>query len=74
MVKGYDAAKRSMFSKYLRSNPDNPTTPPTEEAVRWGLQGAEHGERDRLWCNPTANPPVFTVPTFFKTKTGYGGT
>ena len=71
MVKGYDAAKRIGFSKLLKSNPDNPTTPPTEEAVQWGLKGAEEGERDRIACNPKATPPTFTVPLFFKKKTDY---
>ena len=71
MVKGYNAVKRVGFSELLRSNPDNPTTPPSDEAVRWGLKGAEEGERDRISCNPKATPPIFTVPLFLKKKTGY---
>lgn len=71
MVKGYNAVKRVGFSELLRSNPDNPTTPPSDEAIRWGLKGAEEGERDRISCNPKAIPPTFTVPLFLKKKTGY---
>ena len=71
MVKGYDAAKRFGFSKYVKSNPDNPTTSPTPEALRWGLKGVEDGEKDRVSCNSRATPPTFTVPLLFKKKAGF---
>jgi hypothetical protein len=72
MVRGYHLAKQqSGLRNLLKSNPDNPTSPPTEEAVSWGLTGAANGETDRVRCNLTASPPLFRMPKFFKKKTGY---
>jgi len=71
MVRGYDWAKRVAPDGIMRSNPNNPTTAPTEEEVSWGLKGADDGEADRVRCNPTSDPPKLVVPKFFKSKYSY---
>jgi hypothetical protein len=71
MVRGYDWAKRVVPDGVMRSNRSQPTTPPSDEAIRWGLKGADDGEADRLRCNPAKEADKITVPKFFKSKYGY---
>ena len=70
MVMGYDWAKRKLGDKLMRSNPEQPSTPPSDASITWGLKGADDGEADRVRCNPKADVPRFVVPTFFKKKFG----
>jgi len=72
MVKVYTGMKKvGPLRDLLKSNPQIPTAPPSEEEIVWGLLGATDGEADRMRCNRTKSPPVVTVPKFFKKKYGF---